>query len=145
MARGLETLIRLNQWSVDQKRRKLGEVLGLVDGFKAEAIKLEEDLIKEQAIAAASPNEAGFLYGHFADKIIDRRAIIKISIQQLESQANDAREEVNQAYRELKKYETALDTRNKKQQAELARQDQLALDEVGMQSFLQKREYSSAS
>jgi len=139
MARGLETLIRLNEWSVDQKRRKLGEVLGLVDGFHGEARKLEEDLIKEQAVAASSPNEAGFLYGYFADAIIDRRAIIKISIQQLETQVAEAREEVNQAYRELKKFETALETRNKREQAERDRQDQLVLDEVGMQSFLQKR------
>ena len=46
MARGLETLIRLNELSVDQKRRKLGEVMGLIGGFEAEARKLEEDLIK---------------------------------------------------------------------------------------------------
>ncbi|NQU59233.1 MAG: flagellar FliJ family protein [Rhodospirillales bacterium] len=139
MARGLETLIRLNEWSVDQKRRKLGEVLGLIDGFKGEASKLESDLIKEQAVAAASPNEAGFLYGYYADATIDRRAIIQISIQQLETQADAAREEVNQAYRELKKYETALETRKKRETAERDRQDQLALDEVGMQSFIQKR------
>lgn len=139
MARGLETLIRLNQWSVDQKRRKLGEVLGLIDGFTAQARKLEEDLLKEQAAAAAAPNEAGFLYGYYADATIDRRAIIKISIQQLETQASEARQEVNQAYRELKKFETALETRKRRQQAELARQDQMALDEVGMQSFIRKR------
>ncbi len=139
MARGLETLIRLNQWSVDQKRRKLGEILGLIDGFETEARKLEEDLVKEQAVAAASPNEAGFLYGYYADATINRRAIIKISIQQLESQADDAREEVNRVYRELKKFETALESRKKREQAEQARQEQLALDEVGMQSFIQKR------
>jgi len=139
MARGLETLIRLNEWSVDQKRRKLGEVLGMVDGFQAEARKLEDDLVKEQAVAAASPNEAGFLYGYFADAIIDRRAIIKLSIEQLETQVAEAREEVNQAYRELKKFETALETRKKREQAEQDRQDQQVLDEVGMQSFLQKR------
>lgn len=139
MARGLETLIRLNEWSVDQKRRKLGEVLGLIDGFTTEAQKLEEDLIKEQATAAASPNEAGFLYGYYADATIHRRSIIQISIQQLEVQADEAREEVNQAYRELKKFETALQTRNKRQLDERTRREQLVLDEVGMQSFIQKR------
>ena len=91
MARGLETLIRLNEWAVDQKRRKLGEVLAMIDGFNAEARKLEEDLIKEQATAAASPNEAGFLYGYYADATIQRRGIIQLSIQQLEKQAEEAR------------------------------------------------------
>ncbi|MBC8445059.1 MAG: hypothetical protein H8D75_00320 [Rhodospirillaceae bacterium] len=119
MAKGLETLIRLNEWSVDQKRRKLGEVLRLIDGFEAEARKLESDLIREQQTAAASPNEAGFLYGYYADAVIDRRAIIKVSIQQLEREAYEAREEVSQAYQELKKYETALEARKKREDAEL--------------------------
>jgi flagellar protein FliJ len=139
MAKGLETLIRLNEWSVDQKRRKLGEILRLIDGFEAEARKLEEDLLKEQAAAASSPNEAGFLYGYYADSVIDRRAIIQISIQQLEKEADEAREEVSQAYQELKKYETALEARKKREEAEIARKEQLVLDEVGMQAFIQKR------
>jgi flagellar FliJ protein len=138
MARGLNTLIRLNEWGLDQKRRKLGEIMRLIRGFELEAHKLEEDLIREQNVASASPNEAGFLYGYYADATIERRAIIQISIQQFELQANEAREEVNQVYRELKKFESALETRNKLELDEMDRQDQLVLDEVGMQSFLQK-------
>jgi flagellar export protein FliJ len=140
MARGLKTLIRLNEWGLDQKRRKLGEIMRLIDGFELEARKLEEDLIREQNVASASPNEAGFLYGYYADATIVRRAIIQSSIQQFEHQANEAREEVNQAYRELKKFERALETRNKLELNEMNRQNQLVLDEVGMQSFLQKRD-----
>lgn len=139
MASGLKTLIRLNEWGLDQKRRKLGEIMRLINGFELEARKLEEDLIREQDVASASPNEAGFLYGYYADATIERRAIIQISIQQFELQANEAREEVNQAYRELKKFERALETRNKLKRVEMDRQDQLVLDEVGMKSYLQKR------
>lgn len=139
MAKGLETIIRLNEWNVDQKRRKLGEILNLIAGFEAEAQKLEEDLKKEQAIAAASPGEAGFAYGNFAERVIDRRAIIQMSIQQLELDAAAAREDVSEAYRELKKYEKALEARKKREEKELARKEQLELDEVAMQSFVQKR------
>ena len=139
MAKGLETLIRLNEWSVDQKRRRLGDLLRLIDGFEAESRKLEQDLIIEQAAAAASPNEAGFLYGYYADAVIDRRAIIQISTQQLKKEADEAREEVSQSYRELKKFKTAMEARKKREKAELARKEQLELDEVGMQAFNQKR------
>ena len=138
MAKGLETLIRLNEWTVDQKRRKLGDLLRLIDGFEVEAKKLEQDLINEQAAAAASPNEAGFLYGYYADAVIDRRAIIQISTQQLEKDADEAREEVSLAYRELKKFETAMEARKKREEAEMASKDQLELDEVGMRTFNQK-------
>ena len=48
MGKGLETLIRLNEWSVDQKRRKLSEILRLIYGFESELTKLEIDLKNEQ-------------------------------------------------------------------------------------------------
>jgi flagellar FliJ protein len=139
VAKGLETLIRLNEWTVDQKRRTLSDLLRLIDGFEAELKKLEQDLINEQASAAASPNEAGFLYGYYADSVIDRRAIIQISIQQLEREADEAHEEVSQAYRELKKFTTALEALKKREKAELDSKEQLELDEVAMQTFNQKR------
>ena len=139
MAKGLETLIRLNEWSVDQKRRKLGGLLRLIDGFEAELKKLEQDLVNEQAAAAAAPNEGGFLYGYYADTVIDRRAIIHISTQQLEKDASEAREEVSEAYRELKKFETALKARKTREKAELAKREQSELDEVGIRTFNQKR------
>ena len=138
MAKGIETLIRLNDWGVDQKRRKLGDLLRLIEDFEAELKKLEQDLLSEQAAAAAAPNEGGFIYGHYADVVIQRRAIIQVSIQQLEKEANEAREEVSEAYRELKKYETALEARETLEEAELASKEQLELDEVGIRTFTQK-------
>ena len=139
MAKGLETLIRLNEWSVDQKRRKLGDLLRLINGFEDELKKLEQDLVNEQLIAAAAPSEAGFLYGYYADKVIERRTIIQISIQQLEKDAIEAREAVSEAYRELKKFETALDARKAEEKAELANKEQIELDEVAIGTFNQER------
>ena len=138
MAEGIETLIRLNDWNVDQKRRKLGDLQRLIEGFEAELKKLEQDLLNEQAAATAAPNEGGFVYGYYADRVIERRAIIQISIQQLEKDTDEAREALSVAYRELKKFETALESRKLRQELELARKDQLDLDEVGIQTFIQK-------
>ena len=138
MAEGIETLIRLNDWNVDQKRRKLGDLQRLIEGFEAELKKPEQDLLNEQAAATAAPNEGGFVYGYYAERVIERRAIIQISIQQLEKDTDEAREALSVAYRELKKFETALESRKLRQELELARKDQLDLDEVGIQTFIQK-------
>tara|TARA_B100000676_G_scaffold310899_1_gene378914 strand:- start:3048 stop:3470 length:423 start_codon:yes stop_codon:yes gene_type:complete len=138
LAEGIETLIRLNDWNVDQKRRKLGDLQRLIEGFEAELKKLEQDLLNEQAAATAAPNEGGFVYGYYAERVIERRAIIQISIQQLEKDTDEAREALSVAYRELKKFETALESRKLRQELELARKDQLDLDEVGIQTFIQK-------
>ena len=85
-----------------------------------------------------TPNEGGFVYGYYAERVIERRAIIQISIQQLEKDTDEAREALSVAYRELKKFETALESRKLRQELELARKDQLDLDEVGIQTFIQK-------
>ena len=139
MAKGLESLIRLNEWSVDQKRRKLGDLSRLINGFEVELKKLEQDLLNEQAAAAASPNEGGFLYGYYANRVIDRRSIIHISIDQLEKDADGAREELSEAYREMRKFKTALDARKAGEKAERDKKEQIELDEVAIGTFNQKR------
>ncbi|MBT3238842.1 MAG: flagellar FliJ family protein [Rhodospirillaceae bacterium] len=139
MARSLKTLIRLNEWTVDQKRRKLGGILRLINALQNQAQLLEEELIEEQASAANDPSEAGFLYGNYANHVIERRERIALSIQQSEQEAEVAREELNEAYRELKKYETAQKNREVREQKELAVREQMVLDEIGLQGYARKK------
>jgi len=140
MGGGLKTLIRLNEWSVDQKRRALGDVLRLIDSLENQGRDLERELLSEQAAAKASPDEAGYLYGHYANAVIARRERIEQSVARAEMVAEEAREELNQAYRELKKYQTAQAARELRQLAERDRKDQAVLDEIGMKSHLRKNQ-----
>ena len=61
-----------------------------------------------------------------------------MSSQQLEKDADIAREELSLAYRELKKFETALESRQKQERNSKARKEQITLDEVGLQIFVKK-------
>lgn len=139
MARSLRTLIRINEWMVDQKRRKLGGILRLIAALNNQGKLLEEELVREQASAAESPAEAGFLYGNYANHVIERRQRIAESIHKSEQEAEIAREELNEAYRELKKYETAQKNREMREQKELASQEQMILNEIGLQAYVRKR------
>ena len=139
MAKDLRNVIRLHEWGVDEKRRKLGELLRLAESLENQARGLEEELVREQAQAKSSPEEAGILYGNYAEAVIERRERIAQSIAQTEIEIAAAREELSEAYRELKKYEVAQENRDKREAEELARKDQAFLDEVGMQSFQRKQ------
>ena len=139
MAKDLKNLIRLHEWQVDEKRLKLAGLLQFLDDLQDQARRLEEEVVAEQRIAAAEPGEAGFLYGKYAEVVIQRRHRIAASIFQAEEQAAAAREELNQAYRDLKKYEAAEASRLEREQKEADRKDQNILDEVGMQSFVRRR------
>ena len=139
MATGLKTLIKLNSWGVDQKRRKLGEILRLIDSLETQARNLEDELIREQRAASDKPEEAGYIYGNYANAVIQRRERIGESIAQAETEAEVARDDLADAYRELKKFETVQANRLADEAKEEARKDQITLDEVGLQGYLRQQ------
>lgn len=138
MVKDLHTIIRLNEWSVDQRRRDLGEVLRALADLESSLHRLGEELIREQRAAQASPEEAGFFYGNYANAVINRRNHINTGIANMEQQVAEAREKLDEAYRELKKYEVAQKTRDLRQAREETRREQIELDEIGLQAHRQK-------
>ncbi len=138
MVKDLHTLIRFNEWSVDQRRRDLGEVLGALADLESSLHRLGEELIREQQAVQASPEEAGFLYGNYANAVIGRRNHINTGIANMEQQVAAAREKLDEAYRELKKFEVVQETRDFRQAREEARREQIELDEIGLQAHRQK-------
>ena len=131
MAKSLGGLIRLHEWNVDQKRRKLGELLGLVADLEAQAISLEDEVKREQRAAADSPEVAGLLYGNYAMGVIERRRRIAESMARTEEVLITAREEMREAFMVLKKFQTAQENRDKREAEELSRKEQAVLDEIG--------------
>lgn len=135
MAKNLNTLIRLNEWTVDERRRELGEVLRALAALEDGLERLRQEVIKEQNAVMASPEEAGFFYGNYAQAVIGRRQTLNEGIQRMEAQIAAARERLNEAYRELKKFEVAQKTRDDREARELARREQGILDEIGLTLF----------
>jgi flagellar export protein FliJ len=139
MAKDLKSLIRLHKWIVDEKRRQLGELLRMLHDLEERARHLEDELAREQKIARAAPEVAGFLYGNYAEAVIQRRERLKMSIASSETAVEAARQALNEAYRDLKKYEVAQAVRERRQAEQLARREQITLDDVGIESFRQKK------
>ncbi len=135
MARDLHNLIQIHEFDVDEKRRKLGELLRLLNNLEAQAQALEDELCREQKTAKDHPEEAGHLYGAYAEVVIDRREKIKQSIAEMELAVGEARENLRLSFIELKKYEVAQEIRDRKAAEEIARRERIELDEVGLQMF----------
>jgi len=139
MAKNLDTLIRLNEWTVDERRRELGDVLRALAGLEDGLERLRREVVNEQNAAAASPEVAGFFYGNYARAAIGRRQTLDDGIRRMEAQVAAARERLNEAYRELKKFEVAQNTRDAREAKELARREQGILDDIGLNLFRLKR------
>jgi flagellar protein FliJ len=139
MAKDLHNLIQVHEFEVDEKRRKLGELFRLMANLEAQAKALEEELVREQQSARANPEEAGHLYGAYAETVIDRRERLRQSMIQMESAIEESREDLRVSFMELKKYEIAQENRDRKAAKELSRRERMDLDEIGLQGHRKKK------
>jgi len=57
------------------------------------------------------------------------------AIRAKEAELEAARESLNEAYRELKKYEVIRDNRIERERVEEARRDRIELDDIGIETF----------
>ena len=134
MAKGVATLIRLNELIVDERRRELGVRLTELGDLETALERLENELVDEQRFAAAQPEMAGFLYGNYADSVIHRREQFQSAIGSKKQQVNVAGEALSDAYRELKKYEVFYESQQRMEAEEQARKSQVELDELSLHS-----------
>ena len=132
MNKGLATLIRINEWTVDERRRELGSRLKEFDNLQAALDRLEREVIDAQRTAAAHPEMAGFLSGAYADSVIHRREQFQLCLESKEQEITVARERLSDAYRELKKYEVFHEDQQRIEAEEQARKDQAELDQLGL-------------
>lgn len=139
MANTLNSLIRMHEWNVDEKRRKLGQLLGLMEDINRQLVHLAERLVEEQKIAAEQPELAGFHYDNFAKSVMERRERLEDTQKKMELVITEARKELNVAYQELKKFEKAEANRLERVNKEIARRDQLIMDEIGLQNFARQQ------
>lgn len=139
MARDFKTLVRINDWAVDQKRRALGEQLRQLENLQGLLQQLKDEIVNEQKLATDMPTEAGLTYGAYAVVAIERREDLVRRIDLQERAVNGAREDLRDAYLELKKYEIAEERRGAKVDADLAREEQAVLDEIGIIGHTRKQ------
>ncbi len=138
MARDFKALVRLNDLEVDQHRRVLGELLAQLDNLEGRLVALEAEIVAEQALAAQSPTEGGLTYGNYAAAAINRREDLKRRITEKEGEVAVARDNLREAYLELKKYEIAEEQRETKVAAELDKLERQELDEIGLTAHTRK-------
>ena len=133
MAKDLNSLIRVNEWVVDERRRELSDVLESLKGLEKGLQKLEKDLELEQKAAQSSPNEAGLLYGSYATSVILQRESLNAGIMKMEDNVAEARARLDISFRELKKFEITQESRDLKIVQEVDRKESIEMDELALQ------------
>ncbi len=126
-----EALIRLHRFRVDEIRRRLQSL----DTMRADLTKKMSDLetmMQDEQRRAAHSDLGRLAYPSFARSVVARRENIQRSIDEVEKQASGVTEELQAAYRELKKYEIAADSEAQRDRVEYARKVQAELDDIAL-------------
>jgi len=140
VAANMKSLIRLHEWNVDEKQRKVGELSRLQAELELQLKNLDEEHAREQEAATLDPAGAGMTYAAYHERVSQRRDNLKDSIIQMDVVINYARDELSEAYQELKKYETVNKARQRRIEQEMAQREQVMLDEIALNQFRRKKQ-----
>jgi flagellar export protein FliJ len=126
-----ETLIRLKKFQVDDKRRRVAQIEGMIAEFDRMANDLEREIQVEQDRAGIH-DPGHFAYPTYAKAAIVRRDNLKHSADELKVQLADAKEALAEAFEDLKKVEL-LDERDQlRERTHENAREQAELDSIGL-------------
>jgi flagellar FliJ protein len=126
-----ETLIRLKKFQVDEKRRKVAQIEGMIAEFERMAGDLEREIKVEQDRAGIH-DPGHFAYPTYAKAAMQRRENLQRSADDLKIQLETATNALAEAFDDMKKVEL-LDERDQiRERAEENAREQAELDAIGI-------------
>jgi flagellar export protein FliJ len=125
----LGSLVRVHTWALNEKRQTLSGLEALGEKLRNDLEGLEAELRQEQSAATASI-EGTIAFPAFVAAALERRKRLRVSIANLDLAIEAAREEVREAYQEVKKYELARDNHEHRERDRIALRERKALDEL---------------
>jgi len=128
-----QSLIRISTYEVETLQKRLAEIADR----RAAALALIERLDVEAALEAAAANDAGDLYATLAHasyakawRVRHGQAMAELGL--IEREMDGARDALNAAFEEQKKYEHVAEMARVAAVKEAGRRESAALDELGL-------------
>ena len=129
--KGMTGMIRLQKWQLDEKRRNLVELEKMRDELHQKLQNLRDELAYEQKKVAEAP-VVSITYGGYAQQIMARRENIENSITEINVSIEDMKDQVAEAFKELKKYEIVEQREQERERTERNQRQQNDLDELAI-------------
>lgn len=137
--KGLDSVIRLQRWQLDEKRRKLADLERLRAELLARLQRLDRDVQQEGQLAGRDV-EVAAAYPKYVSAALQQKQTLRNSIGEVDTRIDAAQDEVSVAFEEVKRYETVAENQVRRQRAEIARRLRAELDEIGIEGHRRKRE-----
>jgi flagellar FliJ protein len=134
---GLDQLMRLQRWTLDEKRRQATDLELLIERLIQDINKLDEQVEHEIEASRANLELQRALPG-YRQAMKSRRERMDKSLVDLRGELEKLREQITEAFSELKKTEQTVKNRQQRQRLAERRKDQAISDEVGLQLHRRK-------
>jgi chromosome segregation ATPase len=136
---GLDQMLRLQKWTLDEKRRQATDLDALIERLRSDIRRLEEEVANEVE-AARNDLELQRVLPDYKRMMAERRERIEKSVADLTSELEKLREQIMESFAELKKTEQTIANRQQRQRVAQRRRDQSRADEVGLQLHRRKKD-----
>lgn len=135
---GLDQLLRLQKWNLDEKRRQAADLEGLILRLQGDIARLDAEVAREIE-AARSDLEASRVLPPYRAVMATRRERLEQSVADVTLELDRVREEIAETFADIKKTEQAIQLRLERRRQEQARREQIAADEMGLEQHRRNR------
>jgi flagellar FliJ protein len=134
---GLDQLLRLQKWTLDEKRRQASDLVALIERLQGDIAKLDEEVAREIEVARTDL-EASRHLPPYRDMMAKRRERLEQSVADVNLELERVREEIAETFGDIKKTEQTIQNRLERKRQAAARREQIATDEMGLEQHRRK-------
>ena len=129
--RSRKTLIQLRRFEVDERRQTVADIETMTAELQQMVVDLNRQIEVEQERAGVD-DVNHYAYPTFAKAAIQRRDNLNNSIAELEIKLEECRDQLAEAFEELKKVELIEERDVERVRVQAAAREQAELDEIGL-------------
>ena len=135
----LDPLIRVRKHVVDQKRKFLAELYRQAEELARQKSTLMEQLVEEREKLREMGPEMISYFGPYSEAVKGRIKDIEEAAAKLDVRIDIAREDMREAFSELKKIEITQERREAEEEKELDKKETAELDAIGIETYRRRQ------
>lgn len=136
----LEALVRVRRHAVEQKQKFLAELYKQADELEGQKETMLTTLAEERKKVDEMGVEALGYFGHYSEAVRGRVEDIDEAMKKLNRRIEIAREDMRDAFAELKKVEITQERREAEEEKELKKKESDIMDEVALEGYRRRAE-----
>ena len=136
---GLDQMLRLQKWTLDEKRRQATDLEALIERLRGDIRRLQDEVANETE-TARNDLELQRMLPDYKLMMQERRERIEKSIADLTAELDKLRDQIMESFADLKKTEQTIANRAQRQRVAQRRREQNRADEVGLQLHRRKKD-----